>query len=430
MSTISRVSAREVLDSRARPTVEVDVGLVDGSFGRASVPSGASTGTSEALELRDGDKVRYNGQGVRKAIENVNLRLGPTVVGLDAQDQETVDRRLIEIDGTPEKREMGGNAILGISLATAHAAAAGAGKPLWAYLSKGRAVTLPVPMFNIVNGGRHAEDSTDFQEFMVVPAGFFSFSESLRAGVEIYHALKAILSDRGLGTTVGDEGGFAPSLSSNSEAVEIVVDAIGKAGYVPGKQCFIALDVAASEFFGQDSGRYSLTTEAAVLGPGELVARYEDWVGKYPIISIEDGMSEEDWDNWDLMTSRIGGKVQLVGDDLYTTNTTRIEKGVGRSSSNAVLIKPNQIGTITETLEAMELATGAGWQNVISHRSGETEDTSIADLAVGTAAGQIKSGAPARGERTAKYNQLLRIEQELGDRARFAGIEVYERFIS
>lgn len=430
MSTISSISAREVLDSRARPTVEVDVGLADGSFGRASVPSGASTGTSEALELRDDDEGRYNGQGVRKAIENVNLRLGPTVVGLDAQDQEAVDRRLIEQDGTPEKRELGGNAILGISLATAHAAAASAGKPLWAYLSKGRAVTLPVPMFNIVNGGRHAEDSTDFQEFMVVPAGFDSFSEALRAGVEVYHALKALLSDRGLGTTVGDEGGFAPSLSSNSEAVEIVVDAIGKAGYVPGKQCFIALDVAASEFFVQDSGRYSLTTEAAVLGPGELVARYEDWVGKYPIISIEDGMSEEDWDNWDLMTSRIGGKVQLVGDDLYTTNTTRIEKGVGRSSSNAVLIKLNQIGTITETLEAMELATGAGWQNVISHRSGETEDTSIADLAVGTAAGQIKSGAPARGERTAKYNQLLRIEQELGDQARFAGIEVYERFIS
>ena len=430
MSTISSISAREVLDSRARPTVEVDVGLADGSFGRASVPSGASTGTSEALELRDDDEGRYNGQGVRKAIENVNLRLGPTVVGLDAQDQEAVDRRLIEQDGTPEKRELGGNAILGISLATAHAAAASAGKPLWAYLSKGRAVTLPVPMFNIVNGGRHAEDSTDFQEFMVVPAGFDSFSEALRAGVEVYHALKALLSDRGLGTTVGDEGGFAPSLSSNSEAVEIVVDAIGKAGYVPGKQCFIALDVAASEFFVQDSGRYSLTTEAAVLGPGELVARYEDWVGKYPIISIEDGMSEEDWDNWDLMTSRIGGKVQLVGDDLYTTNTTRIEKGVGRSSSNAVLIKLNQIGTLTETLEAMELATGAGWQNVISHRSGETEDTSIADLAVGTAAGQIKSGAPARGERTAKYNQLLRIEQELGDQARFAGIEVYERFIS
>ena len=430
MSVISQVKAREVLDSRGNPTVEVDVVLSDGAQGRALVPSGASTGVNEALELRDGDSQRFLGKGVLKAVDNVNQKIAPEIMGRSAQDQESLDRLLIELDGTPNKSKLGANAILGVSMAVAHAAAQSQNRPLYAHLNRGDNFVLPVPMLNIINGGRHAENSIDFQEFMVVPAGFDSFSESLRAGVEIYHTLKDLLNAKNLSTSVGDEGGFAPSLSSNQEAVEYIVDAIEKAGYTPGKQCLIALDVAASEFFVRDEESYSLSGEGAVLKPEQLIERYEDWVGKYPIVSIEDGMAEDDWDNWQAMTDRLGQRVQLVGDDLLTTNVARIQKGIYQGASNAVLIKLNQIGTVTETLEAVNMAKGAGWGVVVSHRSGETEDTTIADLAVGTSAGQIKSGAPARGERTAKYNRLLRIEEELSGRATFAGRYIYERFAS
>ena len=430
MSVISQVNTREVLNSRGNPTVEVDVVLSDGAQGRALVPSGASTGVNEALELRDGDSQRFLGKGVLKAVDNVNQKIAPEIMGRSAQDQESLDRLLIELDGTPNKSKLGANAILGVSMAVAHAAAQSQNRPLYAHLNQGDDFVLPAPMLNIINGGRHAENSIDFQEFMVVPAGFDSFSESLRAGVEIYHTLKDLLNAKNLSTSVGDEGGFAPSLSSNQEAVDYIVDAIEKAGYTPGKQCFIALDVAASEFFVRDEGNYSLSGEGAVLKPEQLIERYEGWVGKYPIVSIEDGMAEDDWDNWQAMTDRLGQRVQLVGDDLLTTNVTRIQKGIYLGASNAVLIKLNQIGTVTETLEAVNMAKGAGWGVVVSHRSGETEDTTIADLAVGTSAGQIKSGAPARGERTAKYNRLLRIEEELGGRATFAGREIYQRFAS
>ncbi len=394
------------------------------------MPSGASTGASEALELRDGDAERFRGQGVLRAVENVSLSLGPEVLGTAVNDQEALDRRLIDLDGTVDKSGLGGNAILGVSLAAARAAAESAGRHLYTHLAGDEMVSLPVPMLNILNGGRHAQNSTDFQEFMVVPAGFETFARALRAGVEVYHALRELLSAKGLGTGVGDEGGFAPSLRSNNDAVEFLLAAIEKAGYEPGEECFIALDVAASEFFIQENGTYSLALEDAVLTPEELIARYADWVDRYPIVSIEDGMAEEDWDGWRAMTERLGGRVQLVGDDLFTTNPTRIEKGLWLDAANAVLIKPNQIGTVTETLQAMELTRNAGWGMVVSHRSGETEDTFISDLAVGTSAGQIKAGAPARGERTAKYNRLLRIEEELGDRARFTGLAVYERFVA
>ncbi len=430
MSTIREITAREILDSRGRPTVEVEVVLSDGVRGLASVPSGASTGASEALELRDGDAERFRGQGVLRAVENVSLSLGPEVLGTAVNDQEALDRRLIDLDGTVDKSGLGGNAILGVSLAAARAAAESAGRHLYTHLAGDGMVSLPVPMLNILNGGRHAQNSTDFQEFMVVPAGFETFARALRAGVEVYHALRELLSAKGLGTGVGDEGGFAPSLRSNNDAVEFLLAAIEKAGYEPGEECFIALDVAASEFFIQENGTYSLALEDAVLTPEELIARYADWVDRYPIVSIEDGMAEEDWDGWRAMTERLGGRVQLVGDDLFTTNPTRIEKGLWLDAANAVLIKPNQIGTVTETLQAMELTRNAGWGMVVSHRSGETEDTFISDLAVGTSAGQIKAGAPARGERTAKYNRLLRIEEELGDRARFTGLAVYERFVA
>ncbi len=430
MSTIREITAREILDSRGRPTVEVEVVLSDGVRGLASVPSGASTGASEALELRDGDAERFRGQGVLRAVENVSLSLGPEVLGTAVNDQEALDRRLIDLDGTVDKSGLGGNAILGVSLAAARAAAECAGRHLDTHLAGDGMVSLPVPMLNILNGGRHAQNSTDFQEFMVVPAGFETFARALRAGVEVYHALRELLSAKGLGTGVGDEGGFAPSLRSNNDAVEFLLAAIEKAGYEPGEECFIALDVAASEFFIQENGTYSLALEDAVLTPEELIARYADWVDRYPIVSIEDGMAEEDWDGWRAMTERLGGRVQLVGDDLFTTNPTRIEKGLWLDAANAVLIKPNQIGTVTETLQAMELTRNAGWGMVVSHRSGETEDTFISDLAVGTSAGQIKAGAPARGERTAKYNRLLRIEEELGDRARFTGLAVYERFVA
>ena len=424
MSAISQVTAREVLDSRANPTVEVDVTLSDGAWGRALVPSGASTGANEAHELRDGNPSRYGGRGVLRAIANVRGPIADRVAGMSALDQEALDNALVELDGTPNKSALGANATLGVSLAAARAAARSRGMPLYAHLGGGEALTLPVPMFNIINGGRHAANSTDFQEFLVVPAGFDSFALALRAGVEVYHALRSLLVQRGMAGSVGDEGGFAPSLSSNREAVELILSAIELAGYTPGAQCFIALDVAASEIY--EGRRYALAREGAALDSGELIARYADWSREYPLISIEDGMAENDWDGWQAMTSAIGSSVQLVGDDLFTTNTALIQRGLDSSAANAVLIKLNQIGTLTETLRAIAMAVRAGWGAVISHRSGETEDTTIADLAVATAAGQIKAGAPARSERTAKYNRLLRIEEELADRASFAGLEVYE----
>lgn len=418
MTTISDVKAREVLDSRGNPTIEVDVALSDGAIGSALVPSGASTGANEALELRDGDADRFIGKGVLHALTNIHERIKPAVVGHSALDQEALDGLMVELDGTPNKSNLGANAILGVSMAAARAAALSASKPLYAHLGGDGAVTLPVPMLNIINGGAHAAGSTDFQEFMVVPAGFDTFREALRAGVEIYHALAATLGERGLSTSVGDEGGFAPALNDNQDAVALVIEAIERAKYIPGEQCFIALDVAASEL---SKDEYP---------SGRLIGIYDDWVGKYPIVSIEDGIAEDEWDDWHALSNVIGGNVQLVGDDLFTTNTALIQKGIDMSAGNAVLIKLNQIGTVTETLNAVKMTQDAGWGVVISHRSGETEDTTIADLAVGTNAGQIKSGAPARGERTAKYNRLLRIEEELGDRAQFAGRQVYERFLS
>ena len=417
MTTISDVKAREVLDSRGNPTVEVDVALSDGTVGSALVPSGASTGANEALELRDGDASRFRGRGVLAPIENIEQHIKPAVLGLSAPDQEALDSLLIEMDGTPNKSRLGANAILGVSMAAARAAAQSAGKPLYAHIGGDGAVMLPVPMLNIINGGAHAAGSTDFQEFMVVPAGFDTFRGALRSGVEIYHALADILRERGLSTSVGDEGGFAPPLDDNRDAVALVIDAIERAGYRPGKQCFIALDVAASEL---NKDEYP---------SDKLIGIYKDWVGEYPIVSIEDGIAEDEWDDWQALSSAVGGSVQLVGDDLFTTNTELIRKGISMNAGNAVLIKLNQIGTVTETLNAVKMTQEAGWGVVISHRSGETEDTTIADLSVGTNAGQIKSGAPARGERTAKYNRLLRIEEELGDKARFAGRQVYERVL-
>ena len=430
MSAIAHVSAREILDSRGNPTIEVDVVLSDGSLGRASVPAGASTGSNEAVELRDGDPSRYGGLGVLKAVKNVNERiaLALRLLGDSALDQEAVDRTLIDLDGTRDKSSLGANAILGVSVAVARAAARSAGKPLYAHLSHGGPVSLPVPMFNILNGGRHAEDSTDIQEFMVVPAGLETFSRSVQAGAEVFHALRRILRDAGFGTTVGDEGGFAPSVSSDREALELVVRAIEGAGYKPGEQCFIALDVAASELVAEDGG-YSLPREGVVLSAQELIDRYQRWVEEYPIISIEDGMREYDWTGWSQMTASLGSAVQLVGDDLYTTNPRLIRRGIESKASNALLVKLNQIGTVTETLEAVRMAKEAGWGTVISHRSGETEDTTVADLAVATSAGQIKAGAPSRGERTAKYNRLLRIEEALRPAAKYAGLSVYGSYV-
>ena len=428
LSNISKIKAREVLDSRGNPTVEVDVELSDGARGSAQVPSGASTGSNEALELRDSDPKRFQGRGVLTAIRNVHDEIAPELIGRPAQDQQAIDSLLTELDGTPNKARLGANALLGVSMALAYAAAHSGGKPLYDHLTKGNTPSIPVPMLNIINGGRHAEDSTDFQEFMVVPAGFDTFKRALQAGVEVYHELRSLLSGKGLGTTVGDEGGFAPPLESNSAAVELVLAAIEKAGYIPGSECFIALDVAASELVLQD-GRYNLAREKSTLSRDELEKMYKTWVDRYPIVSIEDGMAEEDWEGWRDLTSLLGEKVQLVGDDLYATDTGRIRKGIELGASNAVLIKPNQIGTLTETLEAVAVAQKAGWGTVISHRSGETEASAIADLAVGTASGQIKAGAPARGERTAKYNRLLRIEEELGEEAVFAGQSVYEKFV-
>jgi enolase len=424
MSTIERVTAREILDSRGNPTLKVEVMLADGSIGWAAVPSGASTGKHEAVELRDDDESRFGGKGVLKAVANVNGIIASELLNTPVTDQATIDHNLIQLDGTDNKSRLGANAILGVSLAVAYAAANLLNMPLYRYLS-GASYTLPVPMLNILNGGKHAADSTDFQEFMVVPAGAPSFSRALQMGAEVYQALKKVLKDRGLNTNVGDEGGFAPSLPSNKDAVEAVLDAIEKAGYQPGRDCFIALDPAASEFY--KNKKYVLAKEGVSLSSKEMAEYYVNWVSRYPIISIEDGMAEDDWDGWQLITEKLGDKVLLVGDDLYVTNVNRLSKGIKLRASNAILIKPNQIGTLTETIAAVEMAQLAGWKAVVSHRSGETEDTTIADLAVGLNTGLIKAGAPCRSERTAKYNRLLRIEAELGDEASFAGREAFDR---
>ena len=423
MSTIENVKAREILDSRGNPTLEVEVELYDGTLGRAAVPSGASTGKYEALELRDGDKARFNGKGVLKAVANVNETIAGTIIGMSAADQSEIDRTLIDLDGTPDKSKLGANAILGTSLAVAHAAANLLDMPLYRYLGGVSTYTLPVPMMNILNGGKHAANSTDLQEFMVMPAGAASFSKAMQMGTEVYHALKKVLKDKGLDTNVGDEGGFAPSLPSNKEAVEAILAAIESAGYKPGKDCYIALDPASSEFY--EDGKYVLAREGRTLTPAEMVNFYVKWAAEYPIISIEDGMAEDDWEGWQLLTKKLGGKVQLVGDDLYVTNVSRLARGISLKASNSILIKLNQIGTLTETIDAIRMAQQAGWTAIVSHRSGETEDTTIADLSVGLNTGQIKTGAPCRSERTAKYNRLLRIEDELKDSASYAGMKAF-----
>jgi enolase len=427
MTAIDAIDAREILDSRGNPTIEVDVVLVNGAVGRAAVPSGASTGAHEAVELRDGDKARFGGKGVRTAVANVVERIAPELLGLDASDQAGVDAALIELDGTPNKGGLGANAILGVSLAVAHAAASDYDLPLYRYLGGVGARTLPVPMFNILNGGKHAEDSTDFQEFMVMPVGSPTFAEGLRAGAEVFWALRAILHDEGFATGQGDEGGFAPSLASNEAAVEVILRAIEAAGYRPGEDVAIALDPATSELVEPGSGgdgaatRYVLAKEGRTLESGELVDLWADWAARYPIVSIEDGLGEDDWLGWSLLRERLGDRVQLVGDDLLVTNTTRIARAIELRAANSVLIKLNQIGTLTETIEAIELARRAGWTAVVSHRSGETEDTTIADFVVAMGTGQIKAGAPSRSERVAKFNRLLRIEGELGGAAVYPG---------
>ena len=430
MNTIvDAVDAREILDSRGNPTIEVDVLLGDGSVGRAAVPSGALTGAHEAVELRDGDKRRYGGKGVLTAVRNVTDRIAPELVGLDAADQAGIDRLLIELDGTPNKENLGANAILGVSLACAHAAAAAHDLPLYRYLGGVGARILPVPMFNILNGGKHAQDSTDFQEFMVMPMGFSRFSEGLRAGAEIFATLRSILHHDGHATGQGDEGGFAPSLGSNEAAIEVILRAIEKAGYRPGEEVAIALDPATTELVEEGGGidggptRYRLAKENRTLDSGELIDLWSEWVDRYPIISIEDGLAEDDWSGWAELTRRLGGRVQLVGDDLLVTNTDRIGRAIGEGAANSVLIKLNQIGTLSETIDAIEMARRVGWTAVVSHRSGETEDTTIADLVVAMGTGQIKTGAPSRSERVAKYNRLLRIEEELGDAALYLGPE-------
>ena len=419
MTTITTIHAREILDSRGNPTLEAEITLADGSFGRAAVPSGASTGTREAVELRDGDKTRYLGKGVRKAVANVNDIIAPAMIGFDAADQAGLDARLIDLDGTDNKSALGANALLGVSLANAHALAASRRVPLWQSLSQGRDVTLPVPMMNIVNGGAHADNNVDMQEFMALPVGFDSFSEALRAGTEIFHALKSVLKGRGLSTAVGDEGGFAPDLDSNVEAVDTILEAIGKAGYRAGDDVLLGLDVASSEFY--DSGKYILTGEGKRLSSEQFTDFLADWARQYPIVTIEDGMAENDWDGWKLLTERLGGTVQLVGDDLFVTNPKIFREGIEKGIGNAILIKVNQIGTLSETLEAIAMADANRYAAIVSHRSGETEDTTIADIAVATTATQIKTGSLCRSDRVAKYNQLLRIEEALGAKARYAG---------
>ena len=430
MSTeIEFVDAREILDSRGNPTVEVDVALLGGAFGRAAVPSGASTGAHEAVELRDGDKGRFGGKGVLQAVENVRDVIGPELLGLDAADQPGIDQLLVELDGTPDKGRLGANAILGVSLACAHAAASSHELPLYRWLGGVGARVLPVPMFNILNGGKHAQNSTDFQEFMVMPVGVASFPDALRAGAEIFHALKAILHDEGHGTGQGDEGGFAPSLPSNQAAIEVILRAIEKAGYRPGDEVAIALDPATSSILvegtgtGDVTGQYRLEKENRTLDSGQLIDLWEDWIRRYPIVSLEDGLAEDDWSGWREMTARLGSRVQLVGDDIVVTNPGIIRRAIAEDAMNSVLIKLNQIGTLTETIDAIALARRAGWSAVVSHRSGETEDTTIADFVVAMGTGQIKTGAPSRSERVAKYNRLLRIAGELGDGAAWLGRE-------
>jgi enolase len=426
MAKITKVIARQILDSRGNPTVEADVILEDGSRGRAAVPSGASTGEHEALELRDGDKSRYMGKGVLKAVENANTAIAQAVAGMDASNQTALDRRMIEADGTSTKSKLGANAILAVSMAAARAAALSERQPLYKYLSRysseRAANLLPVPMMNILNGGAHADNSVDLQEFMVMPVGAASFGEALRMGVEVFHNLKSVLQKKGYSTAVGDEGGFAPNLKSNEEAVEVVLEAIAKAGYTPGKHICLALDPASSEFYVKDSNRYVFKkSDKSTRTPEQMTAFWESWVRQFPIVSIEDGLSEDDWAGWKHLTAELGKKCQLVGDDLFVTNTTRLQRGISEGVGNSVLIKLNQIGTVTETIEAIEMARRAGYTSIVSHRSGETEDAFIADLVVATASGQIKTGSASRTDRVAKYNQLLRIEEELGAAARFPG---------
>lgn len=423
MTRILQVLGREVLDSRGNPTVEVEVLVEGGVKGRAIVPSGASTGAFEAVELRDGDKSRYLGKGVLKAVENVNEIIAKEIVGMDSLDQVALDHALLELDGTPNKGKLGANAILGASLATAHAAAQFMEMPLYRYVGGLTARTLPVPMMNIINGGKHADNNVDMQEFMIFPAGATSFAESLRMGTEVFHALKSVLKGKGYNTAVGDEGGFAPDLKSNEEAVTVILEAIQKAGYKPGEQVFICMDVASSEFY--ENGKYVLAGEGGkTLSTEQLIDLWDSWTRQYPIVSIEDGIAEDDWDAWHELTRRLGSRVQLVGDDFFVTNTQRLAKGIEKGCANSILVKVNQIGTLTETMEAVAMAHRAGYSSVMSHRSGETEDVTIADLAVALNCGQIKTGAPSRTDRVAKYNQLLRIEQELGEAAIFRGTSV------
>lgn len=422
-TSVKSVKAREIIDSRGNPTIEVRVFLDGGASGAACVPSGASTGKYEALELRDGDKNRYNGLGVLTAVQNVEQVIQPAILGIDVLKQEKLDDKLLNLDGTPDKSRLGANALLGVSLAAAHAAANAAGKSLYSYLGGDGPKTMPVPMMNILNGGKHAENSTDLQEFMVMPTGATSFHKALQMGCEVYASLKKVIKQKKLNTNVGDEGGFAPSLSSNREAIEIILSAIESAGYKPGVDCHIALDPASSSFY--KNGKYVLDKEGRTLSGAEMVDYYVDWVDKYPIISIEDGLDEDDWDNWVLLNRKLGKRIQLVGDDLYTTNVKRLQQGINMNASNSILIKVNQIGTLTETIAAIDMARKAGWTAVISHRSGETEDTTIADLAVAMNSGQIKTGAPCRSERVAKYNRLLKIEEELGKQARYPGREAF-----
>ncbi|HWR37918.1 MAG TPA: phosphopyruvate hydratase [Patescibacteria group bacterium] len=426
MTTITDIYAREIMDSRGNPTVEVDVLLEDGTLGRAAVPSGASTGIFEAVELRDGDKGRYLGKGVLKAVENVNQIIAPEIIGMDALDQVAIDQAMIDLDGTPNKGKLGANAILGVSIAVAKAAAAALGLSLYQYLGGFNAKQLPTPMMNILNGGEHADNNVDIQEFMVMPVAAPDFAEALRTCAEVYHSLKKVLKDRKLSTSIGDEGGFAPNLESNEAALQVIVEAITKAGYKPGQEVCLALDVASSGMF--KDGKYHLEGEGVVKTPAEMVEYYAALVEKYPIISIEDGMAEEDWDGWALLTQRLGSKIQLVGDDLFVTNTERLSRGIASGTANSILVKVNQIGSLTETFDAIEMAKRAGYTAVISHRSGETEDVTIADIAVAVNAGQIKTGAPTRTDRVAKYNQLLRIEEELGDMAQYLGGQSVNRF--
>ncbi|MDF2676029.1 MAG: eno [Bacillota bacterium] len=425
MTIISDVYAREILDSRGNPTVEVEVWTESGGYGRAGVPSGASTGAFEAVELRDGDKNRYLGKGVLTAVDNVNNIIAPELIGMDASEQVIVDKMLIELDNTNNKGNLGANAILGVSIACARAAADTFGLPLYQYLGGVNAKTLPVPMMNILNGGQHADNNVDIQEFMVMPVGAPSFKEALRMGAEIFHSLKSVLKSKGLNTAVGDEGGFAPNLTSNEEALKTIVEAIEKAGYTPGKDVMLALDVAATELYNPETKIYNLEGEGRQFTQSEMVDFYVDLVNKYPIISIEDGMNEEDWEGWKILTEKLGDKIQLVGDDLFVTNTERLEKGIDLKVANSILIKLNQIGTITETLDAIEMAKVAGYTAVVSHRSGETDDSTIADLVIATNAGQIKTGAPSRIDRVAKYNQLLRLEDILGSAAQYKGMNVF-----